>query len=110
MCYKYIIQQNFKTMEEIKEVRLKDGSTFCIKVEKQADFHLVGANEYSFNDACKSLKQIGSEIYEVFQELKPKKGSVEFGVELSITSGKLTSMIVNGNGKANFVIKLEWES
>lgn len=101
-------------MENIKEIRLKDGSTFCIKVdcikvENQADFQLVSANEYNFNDACKSLKQIGSEIYEVLQELKPKKGSVEFGIELSITSGKLTSMIVNGNGKANFVIKLEWE-
>lgn len=54
-------------MENIKEIRLKDGSTFCIKVENQADFQLVSANEYNFNDACKSLKQIGSEIYEVFK-------------------------------------------
>lgn len=100
-------------MDDLKttqEVCLKDGSIFCIKMEEKPGFQNVGISELNFNDACNSIKQIGTEIYEVFQELKPKRGSVEFGIELSVSAGKLTSLVVDGRGKANFTIKLEWES
>lgn len=92
-----------------QEVSLKDGSTFYIEVESEVGFEDVSMDKVNFTEACKNIKQIGSEIYEVLKELAPQKGSVEFGVELGVESGKLISILVNGSGKATLNIKLEWE-
>ena len=40
--------------------------------------------------------------------MQPKKATVEFGVEVTVKSGKLTALIVEGEGKGNLKITLEW--
>jgi hypothetical protein len=40
--------------------------------------------------------------------VQPKKATVEFGVEVTVKSGKLTALIVEGEGKGNLKITLEW--
>jgi hypothetical protein len=42
------------------------------------------------------------------KKVKPKKASVEFGLEVAVESGKLTTLLVKGTGTANLKIALEW--
>jgi ABC-type thiamine transport system ATPase subunit len=41
------------------------------------------------------------------QNVKPKKATVKFGMELAIEAGQLTAVIGKGAGKANLEITLE---
>ena len=45
-----------------------------------------------------------------FDRVKPKKASVEFGVEVGIESGALSALICKGTGTANLRVVLEWSS
>jgi hypothetical protein len=61
-----------------------------------------------FKEATDAIKAVAKELGEVLQEVKPDKASVKFGLEIAIESGKLTTLIVKGSGKANLEITLEW--
>jgi len=47
-------------------------------------------------------------INATISKVQPKKATVEFGVEVRVKSGKLTALIVEGEGKGNLKITLEW--
>ncbi len=46
----------------------------------------------------------------VVQEAKPDKASIKFGLEVTLESGKLTTLLVKGSGKGNLEITLEWSN
>jgi len=43
------------------------------------------------------------------QRYNTEKASVEFGVEIAASTGKVSALLVQGSGKANLKITLEWE-
>ena len=43
-----------------------------------------------------------------FQKVKPRKASVELGLEVGLESGHLTALLVKGTGTANLKLTLEW--
>ncbi len=47
-------------------------------------------------------------VENALDKVKPRKITVEFGVELSYEAGKLTSLIVQGSSKGSLKIALEW--
>ena len=63
---------------------------------------------FSFDDIRESILGISSEVVRAFEQAKPQKASVEFGIEVCVEGGHLTAMIVKGSGKANLKITLEW--
>jgi Trypsin-co-occurring domain 1 len=63
-----------------------------------------------FKDLTDSIEMIASEIGGALKKIAPQKGSVEFGVEVGIESGKLTALICKGSGTANLKITLEWST
>jgi hypothetical protein len=56
-----------------------------------------------------SIEVIPRGIGETLERAKPKKATVELGVEFGIEEGKLVALIARGSGKANLKITLEWE-
>lgn len=61
-----------------------------------------------FADLNDTLEGIAGALAATLQKVKPQKASVEFGLELAVDSGKLTSVLVKGAGKANLKVVLEW--
>lgn len=63
----------------------------------------------SFDDITNFIKGVSQAIVGVWEEVKPSKASVEFGVEVGFEAGKVTGLLIQGSGKANLQITLEWE-
>jgi len=47
-------------------------------------------------------------VHSGIEELKPKKTTAEFALELSLESGQLTALWVKGSGNASIKLTLEW--
>lgn len=62
-----------------------------------------------FDQVTNLLGDIASEISKTLEKAKPKKATVELGVEFGIKDGALVALIARGSGKANLKIGLEWE-
>ncbi len=54
------------------------------------------------------IEAVTESIAATISKVQPKKATVEFGVEVRVKSGKLTALIVEGEGKGNLKITLEW--
>jgi hypothetical protein len=70
----------------------------------------VGFDVKQFQPVADAIEGVVQMIAAPIQKVKPKKASVKFGMELAIESGQLTAIIVNGSGKGNLEITLEWET
>ncbi|OKS86731.1 hypothetical protein RG47T_2188 [Mucilaginibacter polytrichastri] len=64
---------------------------------------------FDFQQVKQQIQLLSSSLLEMLKSVSPTKASLEFGIELSVESGKLTSLIVKGSGKGNIKITLEWE-
>jgi hypothetical protein len=69
----------------------------------------VGITELRFADLIPSIGGISETVLAAIKKVAPKKASVEFGVEVSIESGKLMALLCSGGATANLKITLEWE-
>jgi len=103
--------QQEKKMEpdETIEAKLDDGSVIRIQAtsfggqQRIADMGLI-----SFTDVTNTVEHIAQPVLAMLQRIKPRRGSVEFGVQVGVESGKLTALLVKGTGSANLTITLEW--
>ena len=81
-----------------------DGKTIYVE-------SLEGEEEVSgrkWNEFIEPLEPVLESIKAVVSKAKPQKATVEFGVQLGLESGALTSCIVKGSTDANLKITLEW--
>ena len=62
----------------------------------------------SFKEVTDAIEAIAVSVVESFRKIKPHKAGVEFGLEIAVESGQLTTLLVKGSGKANLKITLEW--
>lgn len=62
-----------------------------------------------FEQITHLLGNIANEISQTLEKAKPKRASVELGVEFGLKDGVLVALIARGSGKANLKIGLEWE-
>jgi tetrahydromethanopterin S-methyltransferase subunit B len=61
-----------------------------------------------FQEVTDAIEAITSAMVQTLEKVKPDKASVEFGIEIAVQSGKLTTLIVQGSSKGNMKITLEW--
>lgn len=61
-----------------------------------------------FQEVTDAIEAITSAMVQTLERVKPDKASVEFGVEIGVQSGQLTTLIVQGTSKGNMKITLEW--
>lgn len=68
----------------------------------------VASLPLSFDGVIGAIEGVAGALGKAMRNLGPKTASVELGVELSAKEGKLLAIFVQGEGKANLKITLEW--
>ena len=68
----------------------------------------VASLPLSFDGVVGAIEGVAGALGDAMRRLGPNKASVELGVELSAKEGKLLAVFVQGEGKANLKITLEW--
>jgi Trypsin-co-occurring domain 1 len=74
---------------------------------------LPGEEEVSFKalpvaEIFDAVEGIGQAVVTTLQKVKPRKATVELGLEVGLESGHLTALLVKGTGTANLKLTLEW--
>jgi len=61
-----------------------------------------------FEDFTKVIEGVAISIVNSLKKISPDKTTVELGFQASAKSGKLSSILVQGEGQANIKVSLEW--
>ena len=97
---------------ELVPVDLGDEKTLLIEVRpgatQEEDVSALG--KLPFDDVADSIDLITRRVQSALARAKPRRATVEFGLDIAVESGQLTSMLVKGSGTATLTITLEWES
>jgi len=102
--------QQEKEMEpETIEAELDDGSIIHIQATPLSGAERIAdLGPISFTDVTDTIKHLSQAMLTMLKEIKPRSGSLEFGVQVGVQSGKLTALIVQGTATANLKITLQW--
>ena len=85
-----------------KEIRVE---ATLLPGEEEVSFKALPAQEIF--DAVEGIAQaVVTALQKV--KVKPRKASVELGLEVGLESGHLTALLVKGTGTANLKLTLEW--
>ena len=96
-----------KSRQQVIPIKLNDKKIF-------AEVSILGGEEDvasklpSFETVTEAIEDISSHLSSVFDKVKPDKASVEFGIQLTLESGKLAALIVKGQGSSSMKVTLEW--
>jgi hypothetical protein len=63
----------------------------------------------AFDGVTGSIEAIADRVTAALRSAKPKKATVEFGIDVGLESGGLTGLLAKGTGSATLKIVLEWE-
>ena len=91
-------------------ISLPNGTTILADIEPGSTAESdVSWKSFSFDEIGERIVGVAQSLDAAVRKVKPSSASVEFGIELSAESGKLTALLVKGSGKANLKITLNWE-
>lgn len=94
--------------EEIIPIRLNKEQTILVKATMLGGEEDVSSGTFSFDNAMSAVEGLATKFSDLFETIKPEKAKVEFGVNFSVESGKLSTLLVNGQGETSIKITLEW--
>jgi hypothetical protein len=97
-----------ETRTEIIKTELANGTILHIQATALGGEEEVGFVWPSFKEITDAIEGIAESVVTTLQKVKPKKASVEFGLEVALESGQLTALLVKGSGTSNLKITLEW--
>jgi len=89
-------------------VTLPNGATLQVRAAHGGGDEDVAFGALSFDGVAKTIEGLAAAIDGALKQAKPKKAKVELGLELAVKSGQLTALLVEGSGKADLTITLEW--
>lgn len=93
---------------QIIPVKMPNHAIVHVEVTPLGGEQDIAAQLLSFDGVTEAIEEISRAIGGTFEKLKPRKGTVEFGLEVGAESGKLTALLVKGTGTASLKITLEW--
>jgi hypothetical protein len=97
---------------QLVTVDLGEGRTILIDArtdsEPDPERRVSIGQKVPFDGVAESIDAISSRIVGALQRAKPDKATVEFGLDVGVESGQLTSMLVKGSGTATIKVTLEW--
>lgn len=98
---------------EYIQVRLADGTDIWVEAVILGEQD-VAFDSFAFDTVKDEIVRIAKAIADIIKgpldSAKPSKVSVEFGIEVGVESGALTTILIKGTGKGNLSITLEWEN
>lgn len=97
-----------QSRSEIISVKVKENVTMLVEARSFGGEREVSDQIFDFQSVADTIEAVTESIAATISKVKPKKATVEFGVEVRVKSGKLTALIVEGEGKGNLKITLEW--
>lgn len=95
---------------DIIQAQLEDSTiiniraTVLTKEENVAAFDKI----MSLDGVMKTVESVANLLSKTIQKVKPKKASIEFGIEIGVDTGQLTALLVQGSGASHLNITLEW--
>ncbi len=96
-------------MGQLVPVRVGE-TEFFVEVADGGGPRTVGLDDvFSFEYVRDTVAAIGTELTRAWETIRPAEATVEFGLSLTVRSGKLTGLIVDGDGGANLKITLSWK-
>jgi len=96
------------TRQELIPVTLANGAKMRVAATVLGGEEDVAFKLLSFDEVTNTIEGIADSLQTALQKIKPKKASVEFGLEIGVESGALTTLLVKGSGTATLNITLEW--
>jgi hypothetical protein len=97
-----------ETRTEIVEAKLEGGQIIRIQATPLGGQERVGVALPSFKEVTDAVEGIAQSVTASLAKVKPRRATVEFGLQIGLESGNLTAIIVKGSGTANLKITLEW--
>lgn len=91
------------------KVQLDDNSYIFIETASLGGEEEVSFNVPKLSEVQKQIESVSKMVLETIKKVSPQKAKVEFGVQIGVESGSLTTVLVKGTGNANLKITLEWE-
>ncbi len=89
-------------------VQIDDKVTVMVEAKALPGEQDVSTKLLSFKDATDAIEAITGAIAATINKVKPDKATVELGLDIGVKSGKLTTLLVEGSGKGNLKITLQW--
>ena len=88
-----------------------DGVQFLAQVDQARGVApaSAGSQVYQLADFGDSLKAICGELGRVWDAVRPAEATVELSLGMSVKAGKLTALLVEGEGQANVTVTLTWK-
>jgi hypothetical protein len=85
-------------------------TTFYVEVAEHRGVGTVGLDDVlSFEGVRDTVTAISDELRQAFERAKPQEAVITFGLKLSVKSGKLTGLLVEGGGEASLAVTLTWK-
>jgi Na+/H+-translocating membrane pyrophosphatase len=97
----------------VVEVELANGVVALVQV---ADVEQGGASKtgplgkFDLGAVAGTLEGLSTTIRAALAKAAPDKVTVEFGLQLAVTSGTLTGLLVDGESSGSLNVTLEWGS
>lgn len=84
---------------------------FFVEIAQPAGPEPARAHDVLSFDAMRdTIEAIASQLAQVWNRVRPSEASVEFGLEATVRSGKLTGLLVEGGGAAALKVTLSWKA
>lgn len=96
------------TKTKMVRTMLADGTTFYVQARVVRGEEDVASITASFQKVTKAIEDIAQSLTAAWEKAKPRRASVEFGVEFAYESGEVLAMFVDGSATASMKIMLEW--
>lgn len=94
---------------EFLPVLLDDGTTINIETTMLDSEEEVVFEGFFLKPISETIEGVSKSLISTVKKVSPTKASVELGFEVGLKEGQLTALLVQGDGKANIKVTLEWE-
>jgi len=101
-----------ESQSEVVSIQLDNGAIVKVRAPVVGGYEEVLSLDdlLPFEEVTNTIEAIAGAITKTFEKIKPDKASVEFGIEVGIDSGTLTTLLAKATGSGNLKITLEWEN
>jgi hypothetical protein len=79
-----------------------------VGADKEREVTLDLSKALPLDGVSKVIAGLAKLVHSGIEDLKPKKTTAEFSLEISLESGQLTALWVKGSGNASIKLTLEW--